>query len=78
MTEYRGEFGQRWDSRLPRDSIKRYVNRQHVYTPFEEIAAVILAACKKNNIPPHMHKACVKYAKAVQDNHRDLCRRFRL
>lgn len=79
MTEYRGEYGQRWDRRLPRDSIKRYVDRQHVSTPFPEIAAAIRMSCARNpEMPQHMYDACERYARCVYDANRELVRRFRL
>jgi hypothetical protein len=77
-TEYRGEFGQRWDSRLPRNVIKNYMGRQHG-RPFEEIEAEILAACKRNkDMPERMYLACVRYAQSCRDADLALMREFRL
>ena len=39
--EYVSEYGKRWHVETPRDSIKRYVARQHIATPIAEIVAHI-------------------------------------
>ncbi len=39
MAQQRHEFGMRWDARVPRHAIRRFIGNFHVGAPEEEVAA---------------------------------------
>lgn len=74
MTQYRYEYGQRWNAKLPRDGIKFLVHRWHCDTPDVKVQEDIRRRCIKSSIPVNMHKTCMKYALCVHNEQRNLYR----
>jgi hypothetical protein len=64
-TEYRYEYGQRWNSLLPRRYIALVVHGMHCNTSDAEVTATILARATKFGIPERMLPACARYALCV-------------
>jgi hypothetical protein len=75
MTQYRYEYGKRWNAELPRNSISSLIARTHVGKSDEEIADMIKARCKQSDIPARLIAQCVRYALLCQAENRDLYRR---
>ncbi len=72
MTDYRYEYGKRWNAKLPRNSIKFLVHRIHCDTPDVKVQEDIRLRCVTSNISTNMHKACMKYALCVHNEQRNL------
>jgi hypothetical protein len=78
MTTYRYEYGQRWNSLLPRRDIAFLVHRMHCGTSDEEVIATILARATKSGIPESMLPACARYALYVHREQANLYRHVSL
>jgi hypothetical protein len=74
MTTYRYEYGQRWNSLLPRRDIAFLVHRMHSGASDEEVAETILARATKSGIPERMLPACARYALCVHHEQANLYR----
>jgi hypothetical protein len=78
-TQYRYEFGKRWDARVPRADIHWLMGRVHVATADDEIAADIRRRCADQpGYTAAIVRQSVAYALECHKRNRDLVKRFRL
>jgi hypothetical protein len=73
MTKYVGEFGKRWDVRVPRNDIRWLMGNRHVATPDSEIEAEI--RCRVGNDPrftPSLIRQSVAFALECHKRNREL------
>lgn len=62
-TEYRYEFGKRWDARVPRSDLHWYMGHIYVGTSTANIEADIRKRCAKNPaFTPNLIKQSIAYA----------------
>jgi uncharacterized protein len=71
-TQYRYEFGRRWNARLPRNAIKYLVERYHCATDDDTIVGDLLDRLKQSKIPQSMWDACRRYALIVHHRQKDM------
>ena len=72
---YAYEYGRRWDRRVPRTDIRWFVDRLHVGTPDDDIAADIRR--RATGLPgytPAIIEASIRYALLRHARNRDLYR----
>jgi hypothetical protein len=62
MTQYRYEFGKRWDARVPRVDIHWLIGRVHVGTSDDEVAADVRKRCTAPGYTPAIVRQSVAYA----------------
>ncbi len=62
MTEYRYEYGKRWDARVPRNDINWVMGRTHVSTPNEDVEADIRKRCSGPGFTPSIIRQSIAYA----------------
>lgn len=74
MTEYRYEFGKRWDARTPRYDLKWLMGRVHVGTPDSEVETDIRQRCEKSGFPAKITAESVKYALICHHENKGLYR----
>ncbi len=72
MTQYRYEYGKRWDARVPRYAISHKLGKLHVGTPDAAIEALIREACKAPGFTPSLIRQSVAYALECHKRNRDL------
>ena len=73
MTKRVGEFGRRWDARVPRSDIHFLVNKFHVGMADEAIEAEILRRIGDDaRFTPSLRRQCVAFAIACHNANRDL------
>jgi hypothetical protein len=72
MTEYRYEYGKRWNAQLPRRDIAFLVHRMHCGTDDDKVVSDILERCEKSGIPQRMWPACKRYALLVHREQQQL------
>lgn len=72
MTEYRYEFGKRWDRRVPRADIHWLMGRVHVSKTDEEIAADITKRCTAPGYTLALIRQSVAYALECHKRNREL------
>lgn len=72
MTEYRYEYGKRWDSRVPRTAIYWLMGQVRVSTPEDEVAADIRRRCTAPGYTPALIRQSVAYALICHQRNRDL------
>ncbi len=73
MTQYRYEYGKRWDARLPHYAIASLVDRQHVSMADQDLATIVAEHCG-SNWPAHLKVQAIVYAHVVHNRNRDLYR----
>lgn len=67
-TQYRYEYGQRWDARIPRNAVAFLINRLHVSATTAEVEKLIRDRCAKSEgFTPRLTAQAVAYALAVHD-----------
>ena len=74
-TKYVGEFGKRWDERVPRSAISWLVNRLHVGTSDETIAADIRSRCTAPGYTESIIKQSIAYALECHRHNQAIYRR---
>jgi hypothetical protein len=63
---HKHEFGMRWDVRVPRNAIRRRIDRLHVGVPETEVETMIVAACNNSaGFTPVLVRQSVKFALEV-------------
>ncbi len=72
MTQYRYEYGKRWDARVPRGDINWLMGRVHVGTDETEIAADIRKRCTAPGYTPAIVRQSIAYALECHKRNRDL------
>ena len=81
MAKYIGEFGKRWDARVPRSSISWLAQRWHVSRPAAEIEQDIRSRCTAPGYTEALLNQAVAYALECHKHNRSLfdavnCGRF--
>ena len=72
MPEYVHEFGKRWNATTPRNAIKRYVLKQHVGTPIEDIHSEIETRWNAKGHPKRLLNQAKAYAAICHQQNLDL------
>jgi len=75
MTDYRYEYGKRWDARVPRGDINWLMGRVHVGVTDEEITADITKRCSAPGYTPALIRQSIRYALICHKRNRDLYNR---
>ena len=73
-TQYVGEFGMKWDARVPRSAISWLVNRLHVSVTDAEIEQDIRGRCTAPGYTESLLNQSVKYAIECHNRNRGLYR----
>ncbi len=74
MTQYRYEYGKRWDARVPRYAIAYAVANKHVGESDETIAYEIATRCTAPGYTPALIRQSVAYALECHRRNRELYR----
>ena len=74
MAKYVGEFGKRWDERVPRSAISWLMNRLHVSATDEEITADIQKRCTAPGYTETLIQQSIAYALICHHHNQGLYR----
>lgn len=71
------EYGKEWPDYIPRGQVSWLMGQIHVYAPESEVRAEF-AKRRPKAATDEQFEVIIQYALACQQEHRDLCREFRL